>query len=164
VAKRKLGILLDKNRAEQNFRRFKEFHEENPHVWMLFERYTFELINSGHSHYSSRTVIDRIRWHIDIDTNGGQFKISNSHSVYYSRLFHIKYPIHADFFSTRKLTTVNKPSLSGDGVIPIHEAENESGLNRQLLDLLGLSPHSTGSLFDNPVNQPVYRAKDHGDD
>ena len=40
-----------------------KFHKDNPHVYELFSSYAFKAINTGRKHYSSRTIIELIRWH-----------------------------------------------------------------------------------------------------
>lgn len=83
---------------------FDEFHEANPEVWDLFKKYTFEVLRAGHKHYSSKAIVERIRWHTDIETKGGGFKVNNNFTQFYARLFMHTYPKHADFFRTRKVS------------------------------------------------------------
>lgn len=124
------------SRADQMFDKFVDFHKSNPKVWELFKKYTWELIDAGHKQYSSRTVIDRIRWHIHVETTGGQFKISNSHSVYYSRLFHVSFPEHRGFFQTRKLITQDREEKPGGDSFNIRPAGDEDELNAKLHQLV----------------------------
>ena len=65
-----------------------DFHEANPHVYDLIERFAFEAIAAGHKHYSMMAIIQRVRWHTMVETEGGDtFKINNNFSPYYSRQF-----------------------------------------------------------------------------
>ena len=80
-----------------------EYHKKNPHVWDLFVTFTFQMINRGHQHYSSKAVFERIRWHTDIETKGDPFKICNNYTAYYARYFHVMYPEHEGFFRSREL-------------------------------------------------------------
>lgn len=75
-----------------------EWHKANPKVWDKFEEYTLEAIASGRKHYSQWAIINRIRWHSEIETKSGEFKISNNYISFYARLFHARYPEHSDFF------------------------------------------------------------------
>ena len=75
-----------------------EWHKANPEVWEKFESYTLEAIDSGRKHYSQWAIINRIRWHSEIETKSGEFKISNNYISFYARLFHARYPEHQDFF------------------------------------------------------------------
>ena len=79
-----------------------KWHKENPHVWDLFQRYTFDAINAGYKNYSVASIIERIRWHADIETKGDTFKINNNHKAYYARYFHHMYPNHDGFFRLRE--------------------------------------------------------------
>ena len=78
-----------------------KWHKKNPQVWELFQKFTFEAIESGRTHYSTNSVIERIRWYTDIETSGDVFKINNNHAPYYARLFHLEYPQYDGFFRTR---------------------------------------------------------------
>ena len=50
------------------------FHHDNPTIYELFKRFTFEVIERGHDKYSSKAIFERIRWHTDIETNGDELK------------------------------------------------------------------------------------------
>jgi hypothetical protein len=82
-----------------------EFHKQNPHVYELFEQFTFQAINAGFENYSANAVFERIRWHTDIETksNGG-FKLSNNHRAYYARYFHHLNPEYDGFFRTKAIS------------------------------------------------------------
>ena len=82
-------------------RAFNEFDAENPGVYELFKRFTFQIINAGHKHYSSDAVLHRIRWHTSIETRRDEFKINNNFSAYYARKFHNDFPEYDGFFRTR---------------------------------------------------------------
>ena len=79
------------------------FHQDNPQVYELFKRFTFEAISSGKKKYSAWGIIHRIRWHTDMDTTGSEYTISNNHIAYYSRLFMEDYPRYEGFFITKKM-------------------------------------------------------------
>jgi hypothetical protein len=77
-------------------REFEAFHRDNPRVYELFKRFTFEAIRRGHAHLSARMIFHRIRWETFmsmIDPQG--FKVNK-------RMFMRDYPHYADFFRTRE--------------------------------------------------------------
>ena len=83
-----------------------KFHQENPHVWELFKRYTNAAMSAGRGYYSAYAIFERIRWHQDIETRDELgFKLNNNHRPYYARLFQAHYPKKAYFFRTRQLTS-----------------------------------------------------------
>ncbi len=85
-------------------KRWEEFHEDNPHVYDLFKKYTFQIMDVGFANYSAISVFDRIRWHTDIETaNTCGFKINSNFTAYYARHFHKDYPEHDGFFRTKPL-------------------------------------------------------------
>ena len=96
-------IELYEKKLNKRKRDWWEWHKSNPRVWLLFEQYTFEAINSGRKNYSHWDIINRIRWNEEIETKGGDFKISNDYISFYARLFHARYPEHNGFFKLKPL-------------------------------------------------------------
>jgi len=80
-----------------------EYHKKNPQVYELFEMYTFEVIRRGFKNYGAKGVMERIRWHTDIETTGERFKISNNHTAYYARLFEHNHPQFEGFFRKKDI-------------------------------------------------------------
>lgn len=99
-----------KTRADQVREAFEKFHISHPGVWGLFERFAFEIIRAGKSHYSADAIFHRIRWFHAIESRGEEVKINNNFSPYYARLFHTKYPQHKGFFRNRELITKERPA------------------------------------------------------
>lgn len=88
--------------ASKTIKRFFEFHQANPHVWNLFQRFTFEKINQGFRHFSVVAVCERIRWETAIVTDDPDgFKLNNDFRPAYARMFMEKFPQHKSFFRTR---------------------------------------------------------------
>lgn len=83
--------------------KFKRYFNDNPEVWQLFRKFALEAIEAGHKKYSAWTIVNRIRWETEVVTRGGEFKISNNHIAYYSRVFMKAYPQYAGFFTTKPL-------------------------------------------------------------
>lgn len=80
-----------------------EYHKENPHVYDLVEKFTFDVIKRGYDRYSINSIFERIRWHTDVETEGDTFKISNNHRAYYARYFMHLHPQYEGFFTTKEL-------------------------------------------------------------
>ena len=81
--------------------RWREFHAQNPEVYELVKRFAYEVLAKGYKRYSAYSIIQRIRWEIEIRTVGDTYKINNNHAPYYARLFHLDHPQHDGFFRTR---------------------------------------------------------------
>lgn len=102
---------IPESRIDEMRASFEEFHEQNPHVWKLFEGFTFEAINVGRPRYSAKAVVERIRWHVDIETNDPDFKINNNHTAFYARMFMDRHPEHEGFFEMRiQLSASRRPT------------------------------------------------------
>mgnify|MGYP000382475859 CR=1 FL=1 len=64
----------------------------------------FNIENSSHRRCINRSGVNgvnRIRWDREIETQGGDFKISNDYISFYARLFHARHPQHKGFFRTK---------------------------------------------------------------
>ena len=81
--------------------RFNNFNRDNPEVYELFKRFTFQAINKGHTKLSAWMIANRIRWETQIETVNDDYKISNDYIALYSRKFMKDHPEHDGFFKTK---------------------------------------------------------------
>lgn len=79
---------------------FIEFHNNNPRIWELFQKFTFDAIDAGHKRIGAGFITERIRWEVTVNTTGDSFKIRNGFRAFYSRMFMAKYPQYAGLFRT----------------------------------------------------------------
>ena len=89
--------------ANDNEAAWRDFHEANPNVYRLIERFTKQAIGAGFKHYGMMSIIQRVRWHTQIETDDLSFKINNNHAPYYARHFMEQNPEHEGFFRTRRV-------------------------------------------------------------
>jgi len=80
-----------------------EWHQKNPEVWKMFERFSFEAVQSGRKKISHWLIMNRIRWETAILTTGNDFKISNDYIAFYARLWKATHPAHANLFNTKRM-------------------------------------------------------------
>tara|TARA_S200002703_G_C3770242_1_gene237139 strand:+ start:254 stop:544 length:291 start_codon:yes stop_codon:yes gene_type:complete len=83
--------------------RFNNFNRDNPEVYELFKRFTFQAINKGHTRLSAWMIANRIRWETQIETVNDDYKIGNDYIALYSRKFMKDYPEHDGFFRTKPM-------------------------------------------------------------
>ncbi len=97
-------------------RRFWHYHKDNPHVYEMFKRFTFQATRIK-NHYSADAILHRMRWFTEIETHGDIFKINNNYAAYYGRLFMKDFPQHKGFFRTRVLAAHRTPwrRVTSDG-------------------------------------------------
>jgi len=88
--------------ANDNHKKWLDFHEENPAVYDLIKHFAMIAIKSGRAHYGINSVIERVRWHTTVETGGASYKINNNHAPFYARLFEAEHPEHAGFFRQRR--------------------------------------------------------------
>jgi hypothetical protein len=82
---------------------FQDFHQKNPHIYMVFEEQALIAISKGRTKISAKLIINWIRWNEFLQSSDKNFKINDAFQAYYSRLFVEKYPEHIAIFEFRKL-------------------------------------------------------------
>lgn len=98
---------------------FSDHHKRNPLIWEYFEKFSLEILRSGRDYYSAQAVYNRIRWHVDIETDdGADFRMKSGHIAYYSRMFHVAHPEHDGFFRTCQLRSID----------PLRDVEDDDGI------------------------------------
>lgn len=98
---------------------FKTYHHKNPHVYEEFKRLALEMAATGRKKYSSKCLINVLRWNMDLRTNGDVFKINDKFQSIYGRMFVHNHPEFADFFEFRVRENSGAPS---------HEEKRRTGL------------------------------------
>lgn len=86
--------------------RFKIWIEANRHVYDLFKTFAAEVRDAGHTRYSARAILHRIRWHFDVITRppaGDEFKINDHVTPYLARMLIEEDASFRDFFELRKV-------------------------------------------------------------
>lgn len=80
---------------------FEIFHHENPNVFELFKRYATIAKGKGFTRFSAKAVFERLRWHMNFETNGDTFKLNNNYTSLYARKLISEAPEFEDFFELR---------------------------------------------------------------
>ena len=86
-----------------SYEKWHKYHTENPQVYKEFCNRAKWAFKKGVRKYSARTIIETIRWSYLIKTNSADtFKISNSYSPFYARLFAQEFPQLKEIFNYSK--------------------------------------------------------------
>lgn len=80
---------------------FRAYHEANPQIWAMFQRYAFQLIRAGRTQLSAQLIFERMRWEEWLLTTGDDFKLNNNYRPDYARLFMHRFPQYDGYFETR---------------------------------------------------------------
>lgn len=80
---------------------FEQYHAENPDIYTVFEKYTLMAINKGFRHFGAKAVFEWIRFQTGI-FGTGDYKVNNTYTPDYARLFEEKNPQHAGIFEKRQ--------------------------------------------------------------
>lgn len=86
----------------QSKQEMRVYHQENPHIYAAFEKFTFQVIEAGRKNFSACGIIERIRWFTMIESKTGTFKVSENMKPFYARLFEEKHPQYKGFFRKRR--------------------------------------------------------------
>ena len=75
-------------RSQQTIQeKFEEFHKANPRVYGLLVMFTLATYRAGYRHYGIKSLIERVRWHINIETHDlDGVKLNNNYSSRYARM------------------------------------------------------------------------------
>ncbi len=85
---------------------FAEYCKDNPEVYMHFVHFAIAWLKTGVNKISSKQIIGRIRWHVEVDTKGEaarEFKINDAFTSRFARKFTEDYPEHSERFEFRHL-------------------------------------------------------------
>lgn len=105
AAERRLVVAVEQQVPGSTLlRRFLAFHRENPHVYRLLEQFALDAARAGRRHFGAKAIFERVRWELSVETRSDDgLKLNNSAAAYYSRLFRLHHPEHADLFEVRAL-------------------------------------------------------------
>jgi len=81
---------------------FWSFHESNPQVYGLIDRFTRQAIAAGRERFGMKAVFERIRWYTTVETQGETFKLNNNYTSFYARLWMHRNPTMPQVFALRK--------------------------------------------------------------
>jgi hypothetical protein len=141
-----------RTRAAQILDLFEKFHLANPQVWNLFLMYALKAVAENRENYSSKTIVERIRWHQSVHTTGSEVKIGNNFTAYYARLFELHRPDLAGFFRMRRLISEDKPASDNPEYINWTPAGDERIIQARLSDILKRTPPPPN---DENTNRPT---------
>lgn len=85
--------------------RFVAFDAANPDVFTLFRQFADEAKRAGRTRFSADAIIQRIRWFVNVETTGDEFKINDNFSAYYARKLIAEDASFRGFFELRTTRT-----------------------------------------------------------
>jgi hypothetical protein len=80
---------------------FWNFHKCNPTILALYRQYALTAKRKKRGKYSIAVITEVIRWHVDIESSGWEFKLNNNLKAYYARLLMHYEPELENFFYVR---------------------------------------------------------------
>jgi hypothetical protein len=91
--------------------KFERFHRTNPMIYDMFKRFATRLRERGARRASAWLIMNRIRWEVNVETYGDDFKICNNYFALYARLFVTEHPEQLGFFKFKQMKDGNEPSV-----------------------------------------------------
>lgn len=86
--------------------RFEDWLKANHEHFLLIRDYAYDALRAGRPRYGIAAIIERVRWHVEIDTRGDEeFKINNDYRSRIVRKLIDEDPRFADLFEIRELKT-----------------------------------------------------------
>lgn len=82
--------------------KFLNYFASRPDIWQAFEKVTLRLIERGVERIGAKCIMENIRYGLALKNGKDEFKICNTYTAGYARVFAIKHPQHADFFELRE--------------------------------------------------------------
>lgn len=85
---------------------FLQYHKDNPHIYAHFCDYALAWLKTGAKKISSKQIIGRIRWFLDVESKGEEaksFKCNDAFTAYFSRMFVEQFPEYSERFEFRNL-------------------------------------------------------------
>lgn len=108
------SLRFTETRADQVFRRFSEFHRNNPMVWDLFCQFADEA-RTRHSRYSADAILHRVRWEVSMTVQThDHVKINNDFGPYYARMYLALFDQAAGFFELRRRKSAERDAYNVD--------------------------------------------------
>ena len=84
---------------------FDRFHEQNPQVYEAFKEQVKIALKAGKKKMSAKAIINFLRWSMFLETTDDtcEFKINDSYSAHFARLFVERNPRFDGIFEMRNL-------------------------------------------------------------
>ncbi len=87
--------------SKETLDQFKKFHYNNPHIYEEFKKLAYKMKSTGRKKYSSKMIINVLRWETDLKSDGDEFKINDRFQSIYGRLLAYQDPAFEEFFEFR---------------------------------------------------------------
>lgn len=84
------------------YEKFLNYHNNNPKVYSMFERFSLQAAEAGWRNFGVGAIAERMRWETVIVSRGDEFKINNSYRAFYARMFEENHPQYKGFFRKRR--------------------------------------------------------------
>lgn len=99
---RQLPLMRAPDHIEAAYLRWRA---ENPAIMDAFRRFAREAARTR-AHYGVKSIAERVRWHLAVESNGDAFKMNNNFTALLARDLMAEGVVPPDFFETRERRAV----------------------------------------------------------
>lgn len=85
---------------------FEAYVKDNPSIYQHFVSFALAWIRTGAKKISSKQIVGRIRWEVEVETKGDQareFKCNDAFTSRFARKFASDYPEYSELIEFRQL-------------------------------------------------------------
>lgn len=98
--------------SNDNFKKFKKFHKENPQVYKMVIDVAKHLKDEKYNEFGTLLLFEIVRYSPTFKkARGDDYKLNNNHKAFYSRLFLYEYP---EFKSVLKIRRSSADHINWD--------------------------------------------------
>jgi hypothetical protein len=98
-----ISSLLSDGYELQSINKFIEYHKANKKIWEVFEQAAVQLCNQGKTRLSSKALFEDLRRSEVIQAIYKDWKVNNTYSSFYPRIFELYYPQFKGRFEMRSV-------------------------------------------------------------
>lgn len=83
--------------------RFTDYHKDHPQVYEWFKTFALQAIDRKKGKTSAKLIVNRIRWEMNFQVIGEDYRINDAYSSRYARLFIKDFPEYTSYLEMREL-------------------------------------------------------------
>jgi len=96
-----ISVLIQNGHSQTAIESFLNYHKGNKQTWVMFEDVALDLCLQGKNRLNSKAIFEELRKSPIVQSLYKDWKVNNTYSSFYPRIFEIYYPIFAGRFEMR---------------------------------------------------------------
>jgi len=96
-----ISVLVQNGYSETAIESFLNYHKDNKQIWGMFEDVALDLCLQGKNKLSSKAIFEDLRSSPVVQSLYKDWKVNNTYSSFYPRIFELYYPMFSGRFEMR---------------------------------------------------------------